>query len=61
MKKLVYLGAIALLTVSFTSCGSMERLQKDQTELAGYTLKNKKELFQYKMLHTKKKTVVAAP
>lgn len=61
MKKLVYIVAIAFFTVSITSCGSATNLQKEQKELAGYTLKNKKELFQQKVLHTNKKTVLATP
>jgi predicted metal-binding protein len=44
-----------------TSCGTALSVKKDNTEVAGYTLKNKKEQFQQKILHKKVKTVIVQP
>ncbi|QIE60192.1 hypothetical protein G5B37_11655 [Rasiella rasia] len=61
MKKIIYTLAIVAFAMSFTSCKSVSAVQKEQNEIAGYTLKNKKELFQQKVLHKKIKTVVVTP
>jgi hypothetical protein len=36
-------------------------IQKSENEVAGYTLKNKKELMQQKVLNKKARTVIALP
>lgn len=61
MKKLIYIVALLLFAISFTSCGTTSSIQKENSEVAGYTLKNKKELFQQKVLHKKSKTVIVTP
>ena len=62
MKKLVYVVAILIFAVSFTSCGTAtSAIKKENTEVAGYTLKNKKEQFQQKIASKKVKTVIATP
>lgn len=61
MKKLVYIASIIIFTASFTSCGTASHPIKSDTEVAGYTLKNKKELMQQKILNNKSKTIVATP
>tara|TARA_R100000988_G_C3992632_1_gene163716 strand:+ start:522 stop:821 length:300 start_codon:yes stop_codon:yes gene_type:complete len=61
MKKLVYIIAITVFAVSFTSCGASRNFQKENTEVAGYTLKGKKEQFQQKIASKKVKTVIATP
>lgn len=61
MKKIVFLVLTAVFTLSICSCGSTSAIHKNNTEMAGYTLKNKKELMQQKVLHKKIKTVVVAP
>jgi len=54
----VTLILIAVLGTSLTSCSSAKTYQED---VAGYTLKNKKELMQQKILNKKCKTVIATP
>jgi hypothetical protein len=49
-----------LLGSGLTSCASAN-IKKDTEEVAGYTLKNKAELMQQKILNTKKKTVLVTP
>ena len=61
MKNLVYIVAILIFAVSFTSCGTTSAIQKENTEVAGYTLKDKKEQFQQKIASKKTKTVIATP
>ncbi len=61
MKKIIYLAVAVIFTLSVSSCGSTSAIQKNDTEVAGFTLKNKKELMQQKVLHKKIKTVVVAP
>lgn len=61
MKKIIYFGIALILTVSVSSCGSVASIQKSENDLAGYTLKNKKELMQQKVLNKKVKTVIALP
>lgn len=52
---------IIVLGAGLTSCGSASSFQKNETEVAGYTLKNKTELMQQKVLNTKVQTVIAQP
>ena len=62
MKKFVYLTIVAFFTISITSCGSTVSAQKEsQYQVAGYTLKNKKEIMEHKILHKKTKTIVTIP
>ena len=57
--KSILLGA---LIVSFVSCASTQsKALKKEQQVAGYTLKNKKELLQQKVLHKTQKTLVAKP
>ena len=48
-----------VVALAFASCATTQKT--GESELAGYTLKNKKELMHQKVLHTKEKTVIAAP
>jgi len=49
-------------TVSLVSCGSMTSINTQKPEqVAGYTLKNKKELMEYKILHKKSNAIIATP
>ena len=50
-----------LVAVVVTSCATTNTAGKSESELAGYTLKNKKELMHQKVLHAKKKTVMTTP
>ncbi len=61
MKKIIFSSLLAVFTLSIISCGSSIAVQHNDTELIGYTLKNKKELMQQKILNKKNKTVVVAP
>jgi hypothetical protein len=61
MKNIIYLGIALILTASICSCGSTSTIQKGENEVAGYTLKNKKELMQQKVLNKKVKTIIALP
>lgn len=61
MKKLVYSIGMLLFAVSFTSCGTTSAIKKENTEVAAYTLKDKKEQFQQKIASNKIKTVMATP
>ncbi len=61
MKKTVYLVIVIILTVSVSSCGSIANIQKKDNDVAGYTLKNKKELMQQKVLNKKNRTLIALP
>ena len=61
MKKIIFLAVAVIFTLSLSSCGGVSAIQKSDTELIVYTLKNKKELMQQKILHKKIKTVVVAP
>lgn len=60
MRTLLTILCIALFA-SFTSCGSVQSHINTNKEVAGYTLKSKKELLQQKVLHTNVKTVVVHP
>ncbi|QNJ97871.1 hypothetical protein [Constantimarinum furrinae] len=61
MKRSIYISMVVLLGVAFTSCGTAISVKKQSTEVAGYTLKNKKEQFQQKILHKEVKTVIVQP
>jgi molybdate-binding protein len=61
MKNIIYLGIALFLTASVSSCGSVAAIQKSENDVAGYTLKNKKELMQQKVLNKKNKTIIALP
>lgn len=61
MKKIFFLAIAFLFTITISSCGSSMVIQKSENEVAGYTLKNKKELMQQKVLNKKERTVIALP
>jgi len=61
MKKVIFIIAALAFTVSFTSCGTLNSIQNQDTEVAGYTLKNKMEVVAQKILNKKSKTVIAIP
>ncbi|MCW5521087.1 hypothetical protein J1N09_14660 [Aureitalea sp. L0-47] len=61
MKRFIYILAILISSATLFSCGTSVHTIKKENEVAGYTLKNKKELMQQKILQKKKKTVVAQP
>lgn len=57
----VTLILIIVLGAALTSCSTVKTVQENSEELAGYTLKNKKELLEQKILNKKNKTVIATP
>ena len=62
MKKIIYIVAVLCFAISLTSCGSSVAIQEDsRASFAGYTLKNKKELMEQKILNKKSKTIIAIP
>lgn len=61
MKKLIYILIILFFSVSMFSCGTTVMTLQKEEKVAGYTLKNKKELMQQKILNKKQKTVIAQP
>ena len=61
MKKILFLAITLVFTASISSCGSTAAIQKNDNEVAGYTLKNKKELMEQKVLNKKIRTVIALP
>jgi len=62
MKKFVYLIIVAFFMISIASCGSAVSAKKEsQNQVAGYTLKNKKEIMEQKILHKKTKTIITKP
>jgi len=62
MKKFVYLLIVAFIAISITSCGSAVSAKKEsQYQVAGYTLKNKKEIMEQKILYKKSKTIITVP
>ena len=62
MKKFIYIITVLCFTVSLTSCGSSVAIQTDsENQVLSYTLKNKKELMEQKILNKKNKTIVAIP
>jgi len=51
-----------ILIGALTSCNtSKSTIKKDETKVAGYTLKGKKELMHQKVLHVESKTIIANP
>ena len=61
MKKIIYLTFAIIFTATLASCGSATTIEKSKNDVAGYTLKNKKELMQQKVLNKKNKTVIVLP
>ncbi|MAP54107.1 hypothetical protein [Altibacter sp.] len=61
MKRIIYISCIVLFCGVISSCGTTQGLRKDSMEVAGYTLKDKAELMQQKILNTKHKTVIVIP
>tara|TARA_R100000306_G_C4315608_1_gene112474 strand:- start:45 stop:230 length:186 start_codon:yes stop_codon:yes gene_type:complete len=61
MKKTVIGAICAIVCYTLTSCASSEKIPDDNYEVAGYTLKSKKELMQQRILYTLEKTVLAQP
>ncbi len=62
MKKIAYIAFTIIFAVSLASCGAGVSAKKaSQNEVAGYTLKNKKEIMEQKILHKKSKTIIATP
>ncbi len=62
MKKFVYIAFTVFFAVSLTSCGAGVAVKaKSKHQVAGYTLKNKKEIMEQKILHKKSKTIVVLP
>jgi uncharacterized protein YycO len=61
MKRIIYILAAVILCATTYSCGTPVQTIKKENKVAGYTLKNKKELLQQKILQKKKKTVIAQP
>ncbi|MDC7994610.1 hypothetical protein [Altibacter sp. HG106] len=59
MKHLRYIAVLLITVMSFTSCATTSELSKG--EIAGYTLKNKKELMHQKIMRTSQETVIAHP
>ena len=59
MKHLLYIAVLLFTVASFTSCATTTEISKQ--EIAGYTLKNKKELMHQKILRTAQETIVAHP
>lgn len=61
MKNILIILVVAVFSASMTSCGTSTVVQENQKEIAGYTLKNKKQLLEQKILNKKQKTVIAQP
>jgi len=61
MKKVIFILAAMIFTLTFTSCGSVTSASQYESEVAGYTLKNKKELMQQKILNKNSKIVIVTP
>ena len=59
MKK--YIIIIVIAAISATSCTTSKSMYKNENEVAGYTLKSKKELMQQKIAKKNSKTVLATP
>lgn len=60
MRTLNIILLVAFVTI-FTSCATTDSVTKNSSEVAAYTLKNKKELLQQKVLNTKSKTIITQP
>jgi len=52
---------VLVLSAALSSCAVPMTIQNDSGKVAGYTLKNKKELMQQKIANKKCKIVVATP
>ncbi len=62
MKKFIYIAVTICFIVSLSSCGAGASIKNDNNDqVAGYTLKNKKELMEQKILQRKGKTIIALP
>jgi len=62
MKKFVYIAITVFFAASLTSCGAGASVKADaNNEVVAYTLKNKKEIMEQKILHKKNKTIVVLP
>ena len=62
MKKFIYIAFTVVFAVSLSSCGAGASVKADaNNQVAGYTLKNKKEIMEEKILHKKSKTIVVIP
>ncbi|GHC64198.1 hypothetical protein [Ulvibacter litoralis] len=61
MNKYVFIVLALIFTVTFSSCATSSTVQNSENQVAGYTLKNKKELMHQKVLNKKNKTVIAMP
>lgn len=61
MNRIVFIVIALIFTVTFSSCATSSAVQNSENNVAGYTLKNKKELMHQKVLNKKVKTVIAMP
>lgn len=62
MKRIANFVLIVCLSGMILSCGTHLSVKKsNDTELSGYTLKNKKELMQQKILRKESKSIIATP
>ncbi len=62
MKKIVTIVFTVFLALSLGSCGSgISAKRASQNEVASYTLKNKKEIMEQKVLYKKSKTIIVLP
>lgn len=62
MKKALLIVSVLVLSLTATSCGTTSSAMKQtDTQVAGYTLKDKKEIVEQKILHKNNKTVIATP
>jgi len=62
MKKIIYILTIAIFTSTFVSCGTTSSAMKNNdTQVAGYSLKDKKEIVEQKILQKSTKTMIATP
>ncbi len=62
MIKIIYIAITVFFAVSLTSCGAGCSAKKGKKkEVASYTLKNKKEIMEQKILHKKNKTIIVIP
>jgi hypothetical protein len=58
---IVTLILLIVVLAAFSSCATPMNVQDNSEEIAGYTLKNKKELMHQKIANVKCKTVMATP
>lgn len=52
---------IMVVGATMTSCTTSASVLENSDKVAGYTLKNKKELMKQKIANEKRKTVIATP